>query len=351
MPDQPSKITRESLATIPLCYATCSLGKPTDSLPARLHAISRAGLSHIEFSFPDLLAHASASRGKDVAEDDFDTLCEVAEKEIKPVLEKEHLKVFILQPFGKFEGWSEGSKEWDAVWKQVEGWIRIMKAIGTTTLQVGSSDAENIDKSQDKLVQDLRKLCDRLKEEGFRVAYENWCWSTHAPTWKQAWQLIEAVDRDNLGYNPDSFQIAGAEWADPTREDGLVEAASDEERDARFQRSLDEMAQTIPGDKIYFYQISDAHKVEPPLEDRTIDELRPRGRWSKAYRPFPYAGGYLPVEKVTRAVLQTGFRGIFSLEVFDGGKDGEGKDVNLNEFAQEAMLSIQKLFGAVAEDE
>lgn len=41
--------------------------------------------------------------------------------------------------------------------------------------QVGSSDAENIDKSQDKLVQDLRKLCDRLKEEGFRVAYENWC--------------------------------------------------------------------------------------------------------------------------------------------------------------------------------
>ena len=130
-----------------------------------------------------------------------------------------------------------------------------------------------------------------------------------------------------------------------------MEAASDEERDARFQRSLDEMAQTIPGDKIYFYQISDAHKVEPPLEDRTIDELRPRGRWSKAYRPFPYAGGYLPVEKVTRAVLQTGFRGIFSLEVFDGGKDGEGKDVNLNEFAQEAMLSIQKLFGAVAEDE
>ena len=59
----------------------------------------------------------------------------------------------------------------------------------------------------------------------------------------------------------------------------------------------------------------------------------------------------MPVEKVTRAVLQAGFRGIFSLEVFDGGKDGEGNDFNLNEFAQEAMLSIQKLFGAVAEDE
>lgn len=110
------------------------------------------------------------------------------------------------------------------------------------------------------------------------------------------------------------------------------------------------MAATIPGDKIYFYQISDAYRVDPPLEDKTIDDLRPRGRWSGAYRPFPYGEGYLPVEKVTRAVLQTGFRGIFSLEVFDGGKDGQGKDVNLAEFAQDAMLSVQKLLDSVAED-
>lgn len=132
----PTQLTRESLATIPLCYATCSLGKSTDSLATRLHAISRAGFSHIEFSFPDLLAYASASTGRDVADDDYDTLCRIAEEEIRPMIEREKLKVFILQPFGKFEGWKEGSQEWDGVWKQVEGWIRIMKAVGTDTLQV-----------------------------------------------------------------------------------------------------------------------------------------------------------------------------------------------------------------------
>ncbi|GAA6022816.1 hypothetical protein JCM8202_003721 [Rhodotorula sphaerocarpa] len=349
MPSTPP-ITRESLATIPLCYATCSLGKPTDSLRARLQAISAAGFAHIEFSFPDLLSHASASTGKDVAADDYDTLCRVTEKEIKPMLEELNLKVFILQPFAEFEGWAEGSEEWKDAWKRVEGWIRIMMAVGTDTLQVGSSDAEKIDTSQKKLVGDLQKLCDRLKKEGFRVAYENWCWSTHAPNWKQAWKLIEAVDRDNMGYNPDSFQIAGAEWADPTAQDGLVEAASDSERNKRFEASLEELATTIPGDKIYFYQISDAYRVQPPLEKKTIDGLRPRGRWSGAYRPVPYSDGYLPVEQVTRAVLRTGFRGIFSLEVFDGGKEGKGKEVDFGEFAQDAMLSVQKLLDAVAED-
>jgi hypothetical protein len=42
-------------------------------------------------------------------------------------------------------------------------------------------------------------------------------------------------------------------------------------------------------------------------------------------------------------VLQTGFRGIFSLEVFDSGKDGKDRDLNLHEIAQEDKLSIQKL--------
>lgn len=159
------------------------------------------------------------------------------------------------------------------------------------------------------------------------------------------------IHRPNIGYNPDTFQISGAEWADPTRPDGLVEAPSDEERDKRFQASLDELASTIPADKIYFFQISDAYKVDPPLEDKVVDGLRPRGRWSHDYRPIPFTGeGYLPFEKVTKAVLQTGFRGVFSVEVFDSGKDGKGKDMQLDAYARDAMLSVQQLLDNVADD-
>ena len=39
-----------------------------------------------------------------------------------------------------------------------------------------------------------------------------------------------------------------------------------------------------------------------------------------AYRPMPFDGGYLPVVEMTRAVWDTGFRGVYSMEIFDGGK-------------------------------
>lgn len=75
---------------------------------------------------------------------------------------------------------------------------------------------------------------------------------------------------------------------------------------------------------IYFFQISDAYKMEPRLE-KDVDEsgLRPRGRWSHDYRPIPFHGGYLPVVDVVRAVLGTGYRSWFSVEVFDGKEMGE----------------------------
>jgi hypothetical protein len=51
--------------------------------------------------------------------------------------------------------------------------------------------------------------------------------------------------------------------------------------------------------------------------------LRARGRGSHDYRPFPFNGGFLPVVPVAKAVLGTGFRGWFSMEVFDSGADGK----------------------------
>ncbi|GJN89361.1 hypothetical protein Rhopal_002341-T1 [Rhodotorula paludigena] len=348
MPDE--TITRESLSQVVLCYASCSLGQPTDDLPSRLSHLASAGFSHIELSFPDLQAYASSSLSRDVGASDWDDLVRGAEG-VRRLCDERALGVFILQPFGQFEGWPEGSKERREVWERVEGWIRIMKAVGTTTLQVGSSDVETIDWDRNVVINDLRELCDRLAEEGFSLSYENWCWSTHAPTWKLAWEIVRDVDRANISLNLDTFQTAGSEWADPTRPNGLVDAPSDAEREERFAASLAELSRVVPAEKIGFLQLSDAYRVDPPLEDRTIEGLRPRGRWSHDYRPLPYEGGYLPVEQVTRAVLQTGWRGVLSVEVFDSGPDGKGKEgVDLGEYAKGAALAVQKLLDACADD-
>jgi len=49
------------------------------------------------------------------------------------------LTIFVLQPFGNFEGWAEGSKERKDAFDRAKGWIRIMKSVGTDMLQASSS--------------------------------------------------------------------------------------------------------------------------------------------------------------------------------------------------------------------
>jgi sugar phosphate isomerase/epimerase len=250
-----------------------------------------------------------------------------------------------------------------------------MQAVGTDMLQVGSSilsdyridhscllqvgASDSIDISADKngLASDLRELSDLMKPHDFRIAYENWCWATRCPTWSHVWEIVQLVNRDNVGLCLDTFQIAGSEWADPTKEDGIITHDGIEGLDqleAKFERSLEKLSQTIPKDKIFFFQISDAYKPSTPIEDEIIDGLKPRGRWSHDFRPLPFDSGYLPVVQVTKAILNTGYRDWFSTEVFDGGKDGKGKaeseEADLKAVARYAMNAHVKLMNASAED-
>lgn len=346
----------DSLQSIPTSYASCSLGSPSNPPPLldRLDAISKAGFTAIELSFPDILSYGATLLGHDPDPKNYDELCNVASA-LKSELDKRGLRVMMLQPFANFEGWKDDALNADGVngradaLERAKGWLRIMKAAGTDMLQVGSSDTplEKLDLS--RVVPDLQQLCDMLKEHGFKVAYENWCWSTHAPDWKDVWKIVKEVDRDNIGLCLDTFQTAGGEWADPTTESGLLEDVSKIELIERFQQSLDDLKSTIPGDKIYLLQISDGYMVPEPLsEDPDESGLKPRGRWSHDFRPLPYNGGYLPVADVTTAVLRTGFRGWFSYEVFDGGPEGTGRDVGLEEYAKAASKVHKRLLAECA---
>lgn len=306
--------------SVPISFASCSIGLPRHTLHQKLEAIVHAGFSGIELSFPDLQAYANQHFGKDIAEDDYPSLCE-AGKHVRTLCENHNLKILVLQPFCNFEGWPIGSKEREDALKRARGWMDIMSAVGTDMVQVGSSDSPNITSSISQLAADLAELADILALRRFRIAYENWCWATHAPTWKDVWTIVQMADRPNIGLCLDTFQTAGGEWGDPTTGSGRVETANitEEELTMSYKISLDELTRTVPPDKIYFLQISDAYKVNPPLKPEPDESgLRPRGRWSHDYRPLPYDGGYLPIAPFVQAVLSTGFRGWFSIEVFDG---------------------------------
>ncbi|KAN0077604.1 Xylose isomerase-like, TIM barrel-containing domain containing protein [Elaphomyces granulatus] len=317
-----SQISLPSLRKIPLAYASCSIGcRPSDTLPRKLEAIADAGFTAIELSFPDLQAYACEILSRRVADDNYKDLG-IAAREVRHQCNAVNLEIMMLQPFAHFEGWPRES--------------------------VGSTDCapEKISTRREDIVVDLRELATMLSKRNMRLAYENWCWSTHAPTWKDVWEIVKAVDRPNIGLCLDTFQTAGSEWGDPTTLSGLIETLPKKELEAKFVASLEELSRSIPPEKIYLLQISDAYKPVPPIENRvTIDGLmRPRSRWSHDFRPMPYAaGGYLPVENVVKAVLRTGFRGYFSMEIFDSGPDGRGKEYDMLDFAQQAQVNMQRL--------
>ncbi|KAI0545883.1 3-dehydroshikimate dehydratase [Xylaria curta] len=323
-------------AKVPTSYATCSIGhKASHTLPEKLKAISAAGFDGIELSMPDILSYGKElQHGLEPDPTDYDTLVTIS-KTIKSLTEAQNLKVLMLQPFANFEGWPKGSKEREDAFTRARGWIRIMQAVGTDMLQVGSSDADGIEGDFDTLAADLAELADLCAEKGLRIAYENWCWATHAPDWKDVWTIVKKADRKNLGLCLDTFQSAGGEWADPRTTSGLRE-------EGNWRESLRELAATVPPEKIFLLQISDAYKMDPPLDNRPDEQgLRPRGRWSHDYRPLPYDGGYLPVKEFLDAVMQTGFRGWFSVEVFDG--RGKEKYDDMEEYSEKAMVSLRRL--------
>lgn len=160
------------------------------------------------------------------------------------------------------------------------------------------------------------------------------------------WEIVKRVDRDNVGLCLDTFQTSGGEWADPTTQSGLLNFEGGQEAlDAKYRESLKELAATVPADKIYILQISDAYKPKQPLDPEVNESgLRPRGRWSMSLRPVPFDGGYLPVVEFAKAVLQTGFRSWFSIEVFDGGPDGQDQNwKDISAYTKKAMRSHERL--------
>jgi sugar phosphate isomerase/epimerase len=351
----------DALDQIPLAYASCSVGcKPEHTLPRRLEAIANAGFQAIELSMPDLVSFANshvrpAQQGddgkKEITDHDFDDLVAAAHV-LKPMLDAKHLKVFLMQPFANFEGWPDPSPERDDAWQRARAWSRIMDAVQCDMLQVGSTDsaADKIGTDRDRFVDDLRDLADMLAERNQRVAYENWCWSTHAPDWEDVWDICRRVDRANFGLCLDTFQSAGGEWGDPTTLSGMVEdGRSPEQVRNDWKASCDRLAKTVPKEKIYLLQISDAYKPRKPLERKVVDGLRPRAQWSHDLRPLPFEG-YLPVVDFTKAVLQTGFRDWFSYEIFDQGPDGRGKEYEMGPFTQAAMDCQKKLLEEVVKD-
>lgn len=239
--------------------ATISISGP---LTEKLEAISVAGFDGIEMFENDLLYFDGTPR------------------DVRRIAEDRGLEILLFQPFRDFEGCPRDRLQ--ANLDRAERKFELMGELGAQRMLVCSNVAPQALGDLTLLADDLRQLAERAARHGITIGYEALNWGSHIRTSRQAWQLVQAVDHPRFGLVLDSFHLlAGGE-------------------------SLN-LLDDIPGERIVYVQLSDAPRLSMDTQE-----------WSRHFRCFP-GQGQLPLTDFTRRVVQTGYQGPWSLEIFNDG--------------------------------
>lgn len=300
-----------AIKNLKLAIASPSLGQHiSHTLPHKINAAATNGIRGIEITFPDLEAYASSqSLGLQEAARDIKTICEGAPGD---------LRVISLCPFENFEG--HQSPLLDRLGKARQ-WLGIARALGAEFLQVPSAFDKTSSTDAGRIEEELRQLADLAAAEQpvIKIAYENLAWSTHCSTWQHALRIVQAVDRLNFGLCLDSFHLAVTLWGDPHSSEGIQANGP-----RQLRESLDTMVKLCPRDKVFYVQLSDGERMDPPYSDSHpwFDPKLDVGHvWSNEARPFPLeteCGAYMPIVELAESFLiGIQYEGWVSLETFD----------------------------------
>ncbi|WP_406315338.1 sugar phosphate isomerase/epimerase and 4-hydroxyphenylpyruvate domain-containing protein [Streptosporangium sp. NBC_01639] len=260
------------------------------TLTEKLTAIAAAGFDGVEIFENDLL------------------VCPHPPEEIRARAADLGLGIDLYQPFRDFE--AVPAPVLAANLERAEHKFRVMERLGADLLLVCSNVSPAAIDDDGLAAEQLRRLTERAAEHGIRIAYEALAWGRHVNEYLHAWRIVRMADHPDLGTCLDSFHIL-SRGSDPIG----IEA--------------------IPGEKIFFLQLADA-----PL--LAMDVLQ----WSRHYRCFP-GQGTLDLAGLVRHVLNTGYTGPLSLEVFND----HFRQADTARTARDGMRSLialeQTLHGAV----
>ncbi|WP_020138579.1 bifunctional sugar phosphate isomerase/epimerase/4-hydroxyphenylpyruvate dioxygenase family protein [Streptomyces sp. 351MFTsu5.1] len=230
------------------------------TLTEKLTAAARAGFDGVEIFENDLLA--SPLTPEEVAARTADL----------------GLSIDLYQPMRDIEAVPE--EDFARNLRRARHKFELTRRLGADTVLVCSSVSPRAVNDDSLAAGQLSRLADLARESGVRVAYEALAWGRHVSTYDHAWRIVEAAGHPALGTCLDSFHIL-SRGSDPK---GIED---------------------IPGEKIFFLQLADAPRM-------AMDVLQ----WSRHHRCFPGQGG-LDVAGLLRHVLNAGYAGPLSLEVFN----------------------------------
>ena len=271
-----SLLSSPTLGTRPKCIATVCL---SGTLPEKLEAAAAAGFDGVEIFENDLL--------------NFDG----SPASVRQMASDLGLAIMLYQPFRDFEAMPREQLARNLA--RAERKFDVMAQLGVENILVCSNVQDISVDDPARAADDLRQMAELAAPRGVRVGYEALAWGRHTRTWRQAWQIVKQADHPALGLILDSFHTLSL--GDTL--DGLHD---------------------VPADKLFFVQLADAPKL-------SMDVLS----WSRHHRNFPGQGD-LPVTEFARTLLDAGYTGPLSLEVFND----EFRSAPARPTAQDGMRSL-----------
>ena len=261
-------------------------------LEAKLRAVREAGFTQIMLNATDIAGHPSGEAAAIAA------------------VRASGLRVTGFQVLRDYEGLAGHLHAYKV--DVAKAMLEMCRALGSRVLLVCSSASPHASGDFDDLVRDLRKLALLAVPLDIRIAYEALSWGLHVNLYTQAWEIVQAAERANLGLAIDSFHI-------------LAHASSLE--------TLDE----IDTRKVFLVQLSDFLWQEV----RSAEDRRETARHS---RVFPGEGVHSErVIELVRRLDEKGYRDDYSFEVFND----DYRQLPLAVVAGRARRSVKWITGRV----
>lgn len=199
-------------------------------------------------------------------------------RDVRRIAEDLGLSIDMFQPFRDFDGVPPAQllRNLDRAERKFD----VMQELGAPLILVCTNAQSDASGDVEFLAEQMHQLAERAGRRGLRVGYEALAWAPQINRFGQAWQVVQRANHPHLGLVLDSFHTLAL------RDDPLPIAQ-------------------IPGDKIFYVQLADAPWVK-------LDVLS----HSRHYRCFPGQGEF-EMAKFTAAVLDAGYTGPLSLEIFN----------------------------------
>jgi len=230
------------------------------TLESKLRAIARAGFDGVEIFENDLLTSQGSAR------------------EAGALMRSLGLKCTLFQPFRDFEGMPDALRP--RVFERIERKFDLMQELGTDLLLVCSNVSPVSLGDRGRIVADFVELAERAAKRGLRVGYEALAWGRHVADHRDAWSVVREVNHPAIGLILDSFHS--------------------------LARNIpNESLREIDPARIFIVQLADAPLMQ-------MDFLS----WSRHFRCMP-AQGELPIVDYVATLLERGYTGVLSLEIFN----------------------------------